>query len=138
MKDITVFSKKDKFMKNIKPKVEELIVECRKEGIPLFVSLCYAGNEEKSNYFSSIVSPKILDIKLVDDYLSEYLKVARGMKVSTNNDFYVGKKQDDDIFSTIQEMSAMATFQENNEEKDIITIESSDDDYVTDLYEKEK
>lgn len=137
MKEITNFSKKEIFTKEIKPKVEDLILECRKAGIPLFVSLCYENNEEKSNYFSSIVSPKILDVVLTEDYLSEYLKIARGLKASVNNDYYVGKKEEDDIFSVVQEMSASLK-QEETKDKDYITIDASNDECVTDLYSKKE
>lgn len=130
MKQTTNFSKKDIFDNNIKPQIESLIVNCRKEGFPLFISACYENDESNSKYFSTIVSPKLLNITLSNDYLAEYLKVARGYKTSLDNDSYIGKTQDDDFFSAVQEMSNLV------DEEEIVKIKTTSDDGTLDLYEK--
>lgn len=79
-KEPKYFDKTEIYESKIAPLVEELILQCNKERLPLFISIGVANSEKETIYKSDLLSPFTYGFSVTDDKSTEYLNVINGFK----------------------------------------------------------
>lgn len=82
------FNKKKGYEQNIKEKVDALILECRKEQVPCFISVAVANNEKETVYNNLAVTPNFLNMNLSDDKIADHINVMNGFKTVPYTELY--------------------------------------------------
>ena len=80
-KTVTVYDKKAEYKSTIAPILKQLIKECTKNKIPMFVSFAPANDEEETTYVNDGVLTGSMNITLKDDLFEKYLGVLHGGRV---------------------------------------------------------
>lgn len=82
-KEITTFNMEKEYNTIIKPLVDQLMVECVKLDMPLFLTCCVKSTNEETTYKNTIASaPGSSQINLKTDTISRHIAVCRGFEVT--------------------------------------------------------
>lgn len=80
---------KELYDSHIVPIVQNLKIECKKLGMPVFTTVCYDPGDKKNSepqYGTDFLSPYDLGTQLpADNYISGCIKVTNGFKVVAND-----------------------------------------------------
>lgn len=119
------FDMSDIYDSMIKPKIEDLIMTCRKNDIPVYISVCTKNEDSGTEYKRSIVTPREAGRNnLVADEIAECVKLARGYKTFLPQKTIVnGKAVPVDDYLLISQIAAETQSQEP-EPVEIETVKS--------------
>lgn len=87
------YNKETNYNEKIKEKVDSLLLACRVEGIPCFVSVAVANDNKKTLYKSDSITPNSLKVKLTDDKISSHINVLNGFKTVPYTEIYKEKNE---------------------------------------------
>lgn len=78
MKNLNYFDQTELYNTKISFLVHELISECNRAKIPVFVSVCTKNDESGTTYKNNMVSAVLSNIKLTDDKFVKFVNVING------------------------------------------------------------
>lgn len=79
------FDKKE-YEEELKEKIQDLAKFCMFNKIPLFVTACVSNDETDTEYFSEMISPDVLNLKLTDNRFPKYVNVGLGFETVPANE----------------------------------------------------
>lgn len=119
--------KKDVFMKEVAPLLEDALVKCLQYRIPFFATCCYEDLEGQSSYRRYLVSPGSLGISLADDQIRRHINVSNGFDTIPQNQSFIsntfetfGQEDygDEEIYENEQDEAIFNDYYEMNKESE--------------------
>lgn len=73
------YNKSTIYHTEIEPVVKKLTALCYEKGLPCFISVALANNDEGwTDYASDLVSPDKVNVELNDDHISRHVNILNG------------------------------------------------------------
>lgn len=82
------YNKNKIYKEKIKEQVDNLILTCRTEGVPCFISVAVSNKDMETEYISESITPNSLGINLHDDRISDHINVLNGFKTVPFTELY--------------------------------------------------